>query len=195
MKKQLITFLCLCLSLGVVAPLAVADDYVIDTKGAHAFIQFRVKHLGYSWLYGRFDKFSGEFSYDEKAPENSRIAVTVDVTSLNTNHAERETHLAAPKFLNSKQYGSASFKSTSYKVTEEGKAILTGDLTLLGVTKAITIDIEHIGGGKDPWGGYRQGFEGRATITPKDFGLDMAKNLGPASAKVELLLSIEGVRK
>lgn len=172
-----------------------ADDYKIDTKGSHAFVQFRVKHLGYSWLYGRFNDFSGEFSYDPKKPDASSVSVNVDMTSLDSNHAERDTHLAAPKYLNIGKYKTATFKSTSYKPTAEGTGVLTGDLTLMGVSKSIDIDVQHIGGGKDPWGGHRQGFEGRVTIQPKDWGLDMANKLGPASADVELMLSIEGIRQ
>ncbi|WP_082087065.1 YceI family protein [Teredinibacter purpureus] len=181
---------------SITAPtISVADDYVIDTKGAHAFVQFRVKHLGYSWLYGRFNSFEGEFSYDPKKPNASTVDITVDMTSLDTNHAERETHLAAPKYLNSGKYTTASFKSTAYKAIGDKTAVLTGDLTFMGVTKSINIDVEHIGGGADHWGGYRQGFEGKATITPKDFGLDMASKLGEAAAQVELILSVEGIRK
>ncbi|ACR12151.1 YceI family protein [Teredinibacter turnerae] len=177
------------------APMVQADDYVVDTKGAHAFVQFRVKHLGYSWLYGRFNDFSGEFSYDPKKPEASSISMKVDMTSLDTNHSERDNHLSAEKYLNFDKYKTATFTSTKYEKTGEDTAKLTGNLTFLGVTKPITIDVEHIGGGKDPWGGYRQGFEGRAVITPKDFGLDMASKLGPDSAQVELMISVEGIRK
>lgn len=177
------------------APMVQADDYVVDTKGAHAFVQFRVKHLGYSWLYGRFNDFSGEFSYDPKKPEASSISMKVDMTSLDTNHSERDNHLSAEKYLNFDKYKTATFTSTKYEKTGENTAKLTGNLTFLGVTKPITIDVEHIGGGKDPWGGYRQGFEGRAVITPKDFGLDMASKLGPDSAQVELMISVEGIRK
>ncbi|WP_019601508.1 YceI family protein [Teredinibacter turnerae] len=177
------------------APMVQADDYVVDTKGAHAFVQFRVKHLGYSWLYGRFNDFSGEFSYDPKKPEASSISMNVDMTSLDTNHSERDNHLSAEKYLNFDKYKTATFTSTKYEKTGADTAKLTGNLTFLGVTKPITIDVEHIGGGKDPWGGYRQGFEGRAVITPKDFGLDMASKLGPDSAQVELMISVEGIRK
>ena len=64
-----------------------AEDYKIDIEGQHAFIQFKIKHLGYSWLYGRFNKFDGSFSYDENAPENASIQVTIDTSSIDTNHA------------------------------------------------------------------------------------------------------------
>ncbi|AMX03277.1 YceI family protein [Microbulbifer thermotolerans] len=171
---------------------AQAAQYQIDTKGAHAFIQFRIKHLGYSWLYGRFDDFSGSFSYDENAPEKSSVEVKIDVASLNSNHAERDKHLRGADFLDVAKYPTATFKSTAFEPLGNGKAKLTGELTLRGVTKPITIDVTHIGGGKDPWGGYRQGFSGTTEFALKDFGIDY--NLGPASQTVEMILDVEGVR-
>jgi polyisoprenoid-binding protein YceI len=192
--KNLIV-VCAMSVVAAAAPSALAADYVIDTKGAHAFVQFRVKHLGYSWLYGRFNDFSGEFSYDEQKPEDSSIKVVLDTASIDSNHAERDKHLRGDEFLDVKKYPKAEFVSTGYKKTGDNTGELTGNLTLHGVTKPITIAVEHIGGGKDPWGGSRQGFEGRATIKPDEFGIPMAKRLGPASAEVELMLTVEGVRK
>ena len=173
--------------------LAAADKYVIDTEGAHAFVQFRIKHLGYSWLYGRFNDFSGDFTYSEDNPNDSKIEVVVKTDSIDSNHAERDKHLRGEDFLDVKTYPEARFVSTSYKETGFNKSELTGDLTLHGVTKSITIPITRIGNGPDPWGGYRRGFEGTTTIALKDFGIDY--NLGPASTEVELTLSIEGIRQ
>jgi polyisoprenoid-binding protein YceI len=170
-----------------------AADYVIDSKGAHAFIQFRIKHLGYSWLLGRFNTFNGEFSYDEKNPSASSIVVNIDPASIDSNHAERDKHLRDKDFLDVKKYPEARFVSTSFKETGNGKAELTGNLTLRGVTRPVTIDVEHIGHGKDPWGGYRRGFAGTTRIVLKDFNINY--DLGPASREVELFLSIEGIRK
>ena len=176
-------------------PLASADEYVIDTEGAHAFIQFRVKHLGYSWLYGRFNDFEGTFTFDEKKPEKNAISVEIDMASLDSNHALRDKHLRSDDFLDVEKYPTAKFVSKSYTKTGDNTADLSGDLTLHGVTKPVTIKVEHIGGGKDPWGGYRNGFEGRATIKPDEWKIPMMAKLGPASAEVELFLSVEGVRK
>ncbi|WP_250459120.1 YceI family protein [Microbulbifer litoralis] len=172
---------------------AQAAEYKIDTKGAHAFIQFRIKHLGYSWLYGRFDDFKGSFTYDESAPEKSSINVNIDVTSLDSNHAERDKHLRGEDFLYTEKFPTATFKSTDFEPLGDGKAKLTGELTLRGVTKPITIDVSDIGGGKDPWGGYRQGFTGTTEFALKDFGIDY--DLGPASQKVEMILDVEGIRQ
>lgn len=171
---------------------ASAADYVIDTKGAHASINFRIKHLGYSWLVGRFDTFSGNFSYDEAAPEASKISVEIDTNSVNSNHAERDKHLRSPDFLDVAKFPKATFVSKSVAV-KDGKGTITGDLTLRGVTKPVTIEAEVIGGGEDPWGGYRQGFAGTTKLVLADFGI--TKELGPASKEVMLELNIEGVRQ
>ena len=169
-----------------------ADKYIIDTKGSHAFIQFRVKHLGFSWLYGRFDKFEGEFTMDGDDFETAKITVTVDTTSLNSNHAERDKHLRNKKFLHVDKYPESKFISTAIKRTGENTMLVKGDLTLRGVTKAIEFPAEYIGGGKDPWGGYRKGFSGKLVFAMKDFGIP--RDLGPASRDVELILDIEGIK-
>ncbi len=172
-----------------------ADDFVIDTKGMHAFVQFRVKHLGYSWIYGRFNDFSGEFSYDADNPDANRVSIEIDMSSVDTNHAERDKHIRSDDFLDTDKYPTARFVSHSYKPNGDNSAEMTGELTLFGTTKPVTLDVTPIGGGNDPWGGYRQGFEGSATLKPADFGLGIAQKLGPAAAEVELILSVEGVRK
>lgn len=190
MRKRFL--LPLLFGLVAMAP-AHAEDYVIDTSGAHAFIQFKIKHLGYSWLYGRFNEFSGEFSYDEKNPSAARVKVDINPASIDSNHAERDKHLRGKDFLDVAKYPKASFVSTKYEDLGNGKGRLTGDLTLHGVTRPITIDVEHIGHGPDPWGGYRRGFFGTTELKLADFGIDY--NLGPASRSVIMELSVEGIRK
>jgi polyisoprenoid-binding protein YceI len=170
-----------------------AEDYAIDKKGMHASIQFKISHLGYSWLLGRFNDFDGSFSYDEKKPNASKVAVTINTKSVDSNHAERDKHLRGSDFLDTTKFPQAKFVSTNYKESADGKAKLTGKFTLHGVTKDIVIDVTKIGAGKDPWGGYRRGFEGKTRIALKDYGI--TKNLGPASAELELTLNIEGVKK
>ena len=171
---------------------AMAADYKIDKEGQHAFIEFRIKHLGYSWLYGRFDDFDGAFTFDEKNPAADKVKVTINTNSVNSNHAERDKHLRSADFLNVAKNPTATFESTGVKA--EGKnAEITGNLTLNGVTKPVTIKAELIGQGDDPWGGYRAGFLGTTTLKLKDFNIQ--RDLGPASQEVELTLSVEGVRQ
>jgi len=172
---------------------ALAADYQIDIKGAHAAIQFKIKHLGYSWLTGRFNQFDGGFSYDPSQPEKSSINVKIDTTSIDSNHAERDKHLRGDDFLNVKKYPEASFVSTKFEVKDAENALVSGNFTLHGVTKAISFPVEKIGEGKDPWGGYRAGFAGNTTLKLADYGITY--NLGPASTHVDLTLTIEGIRK
>jgi polyisoprenoid-binding protein YceI len=180
-------------SIGVMSLPALADNYVIDTKGAHASINFSIKHLGYSVLTGRFDKFEGEFSYDPAKPEASTINVTIDTTSINSNHAERDKHLRGADFLNVDKFPKATFVSKSIKADGKDEFDIIGDFTLNGVTKSVTIEVEKVGEGKDPWGGYRAGFSGETEIKLKDFNIKM--DLGPASQTVKLELEVEGVKK
>ena len=143
---------------------------------------------GYSWLYGRFNDFDGTFSYDEDKPESTKVSVTIDTSSVDTNHAERDKHLRSGDFLSVDSFPEAKFESTAF----DGK-MLSGNLTLLGVTKPVQIAVEKIGEGKDPWGGYRAGFHGKTTFTMADFGIK--NSLGPKAADVEMIISVEGVKK
>ena len=182
------------LTLAVLASAPVqAADYAIDTKGQHASINFRIKHLGFSWVVGRFDKFDGTFTFDDKNPAASKVKVEIDAASVNTNQAERDKHLRSPDFLDVAAFPKATFESTSVKVAGEGKATIAGKLTLHGVTKDVVLDGEHVGGGDDPWGGHRDGFSGKTKLNLADFAIK--KDLGPAAKEVELFLEVEGVRQ
>jgi len=175
------------------AAFADASDYVIDTQGMHAFVQFKINHLGFSWLYGRFNHFDGEFSYDPANVAASKVSVTIDTSSIDSNHAERDKHLRSDDFLDVKKFPKATFVSTRVEDNGEGKATIFGNFTLRGITKELAIKAEHVGGGADPWNGYRDGFVGKTHFKLKDFGIP--KYLGPASEEIEIILSIEGVKK
>lgn len=190
LKKSVLALSAAALLFGSLS--AQAADYNIDKKGQHAFIQFRIQHLGYSWLYGTFKDFDGSFTFDENNPAADKVNVTINTSSLDTNHAERDKHLRSADFLNVSKYPQATFTSTSVK--KDGDELdITGDLTLNGVTKPVTLEAKLLGQGKDPWGGYRAGFEAEGEITLKDFNI--TKDLGPASQKVQLMISLEGVRQ
>lgn len=178
------------ISLSLLPLSAHATTFHLDP--AHSFIEFKIKHLGYSWLHGRFNALEGEFNYDAEDPTNNRIRIDIDTRSIDTNHAERDKHLNNKDFLNSQQFPKATFVSTQYEGNSDS-GTLYGDLTLLGATQSVAIPVKKIGEGADPWGGYRIGFEGSTQITYKDFGISY--DLGPASQVVYLELGIEGIRK
>ncbi|KHK65171.1 YceI family protein [Pseudomonas frederiksbergensis] len=171
---------------------AMAADYVVDKEGQHAFVDFKISHLGYSYITGTFKDIDGKFSFDAAKPEDSKIEFNVNTASVFTNHAERDKHIASADFLDASKFGKATFVSTSVKSTGKNTADVTGDLTLLGVTKPVVVKATFLGEGKDPWGGYRAGFEGTTTIKRSDFGKQ--KDLGPASDVVELYVTFEGVK-
>lgn len=190
LKKTLCALTAATLLLGAQA--ATAAEYKIDKEGQHAFIQFRIKHLGYSWLYGTFKDFDGGFNFDEKNPAADKVNVTINTSSVDTNHAERDKHLRSADFLNVSKFPQATFVSTGVK--KDGDELdITGNLTLNGVTKPITLEAKLLGQGDDPWGGYRAGFEAEGKLALKDFNI--TKDLGPASQEVELIISVEGVRQ
>ena len=171
---------------------ATAADYVIDSNGAHASINFKIQHLGYSWLTGRFNDFEGTFSVDDANIEQSKINVTINTSSLDSNHAERDKHLRSDDFLSVAKFPTATFTSKSIKASGDSLKV-TGDFTLRGITKTLVIDAQKIGEGSDPWGGYRAGFMGETKFSLADFGIDY--NLGPASEEVYLTLHIEGIKQ
>ena len=173
------------------AAAAQAAEYKIDS--GHSFVQFKISHIGVSWMIGTFEKVSGSFTFDSEAgPEGQSITVEIDTASVDTNHAERDKHLRSADFLNVDELPTATFVSTGYEGDDES-GVMKGDLTLHGVTKSIAIAVKKVGEGKDPWGGYRAGFEGTVTLTRKDFG--MGYDLGPAAESMDLFLFIEGVRE
>ena len=191
--KKLLVSTAVSAAMMLSATAANAADYVIDTKGGHASVNFKIKHLGYSWLYGRFNTFDGTFSYDAKNPDASKIMVNIDTTSLDSNHAERDKHLRSPDFLNTAKFPEATFVSTSVDDKGDGTFVLNGNFTFNGVTKPLAIDAKVIGEGSDPWGGYRAGFTGSTEFALKDYNVQM--DLGPASSNVSLNLVVEGIRK
>ncbi|MCA6999384.1 YceI family protein [Dickeya solani] len=171
---------------------AAAADYKIDKEGQHAFVQFRIKHLGYSWLYGTFKDFDGAFTFDENNPSADKVSVTINTNSVDTNHAERDKHIRSAEFLNVAKHPQATFASTEVK--KDGDELkITGNLTLNGVTKPLTLEAKALGQGNDPWGNYRAGFEAEGKLKLKDFNI--TTDLGPASQEVELIISVEGIRQ
>lgn len=168
-----------------------AANYEIDSKGAHASINFTVSHLGYSFTSGRFNRFNGVFTYDPEKIEESKVVLSIDVSSIDTNHADRDKHIRSEDLLDTKKHTNANFVSTKItKKSNKNDFLITGNFTLNGVTKSITIDATTIGAGPDPWGGERAGFSGITRIELEDFNIPI---MG-ASSYVDLTLYIEGIK-
>ncbi len=173
---------------------ALAAEYVVDTEGQHAFIQFKINHLGYSYILGNFEEFEGRFYYDPEDLGASSVEMEVQVNSLNSNHAERDRHFLSDDFLSAGDYPTATFVSTGFEPTGDNEGVLTGELTLKGETREIEMPVTLVGEGEDPWGSYRAGFEGSTMLTLADFGIDMS-DFPEVMEELELYVTFEGVRQ
>ncbi len=165
--------------------------YAIDP--VHSSVQFFIGHLGVSELPGRFNSVSGNFTLDPSRPEKSQVSLEIPVSSLDTNHAQRDKDLLGPDFFNAKQFPAMRFVSTGVKPRGAKDYVVTGNLTLHGMTRPVTLAVQRIGAGPDPWGGYRSGYIATATLQRSDFGMNYM--LEGISDTVKLQLNIEATRK
>lgn len=168
---------------------AVADEFVLDDQ--HTSVVFAVNHLGYSYCYGMFGKYSGKFSFDPKAVSSSQFEFTIDAASLDTKSEKRDEHLRGPDFFNVKQFPEINFKSKSVKV--EDKALqITGTLTMHGVSQEVVLPLTYMGTGPAPDQKVHAGFAGRMVIKRSEF--DMKTYLPNIGDDVTLLISFEGIK-
>jgi polyisoprenoid-binding protein YceI len=143
--------------------------WVLDPM--HSEIQFKIKHLVISTVTGSFTSFEGTAQTEGDDFENAKVEFTLDVDSVNTNQEARDQHLRGEDFFNAAQYPKISFTSTSFTKKSGGEYKLTGDLTIKGVTKPVTLDVEHGGTAVDFYGNTKAGFEATGKINRKEFGL------------------------
>ena len=170
---------------------ATAATYEGDT--VHSFVLFKVKHMGASWTYGRFSDFTVSFQADEAKPELSSVAFEVKAESVTTGNEKRDQHLRSPDFFNAKEFPLITFKSTSVHTIDKDTVAVTGDLTLHGVTKPLTVKVVKVGSGKNMKGGELMGVETTFTLKRSDFGMNTP--VGPDSDEVQLTVAVEGAKK
>jgi polyisoprenoid-binding protein YceI len=170
-----------------------------DFDLSHSSINFHVRHLMVSKVHGRFAMWSGNLELDEQDLTRSRFDVTIDASSIETKEPKRDDHLRSADFLEVDKFPTITFKST--QITREGDDAyrVVGDLTIHGVTRTVTLDVEGGAQVRDPWGGTRTGFSARTSISRKDFGLtwNVALEAGGfvVGDKLEISLEIEAIKK
>lgn len=179
------------------APAAASEikpgDFKID--GAHSSVVFRISHLGIAPFYGRFNKLDGSFSFDKASPSSAVFSATIPTDSVDTGNERRDNHLKSPDFFNVKQHPVMTFKSTEVTPTETG-IDMQGDLTLMGVTKPVTVKLTHTGeGDRGERFGYRSGFEGTFTIKRSDFGMNYMQGPTGLGDEVDITVAFEGLRQ
>lgn len=159
---------------------------------SHSHVEFAVKHLMISTVKGRFTDVEGQISIVEGNPSASSVTVAIKAASIDTRTDQRDDHLRSADFLEVARYPAITFKST--RITGDASEFkLTGDLTIRGVTKQITLDATNEGSIKDPWGGERIGFSAKTKFDRRDFGLtwNQAIEAGGVVVGNEVKVSIE----
>lgn len=145
-------------------------SYVIDTT--HSQIGFGARHAMVTKVRGTFDDFSGGGFFDAETPSNSNLQLNIKAASINTRNADRDTHLRSNDFFAMEQFPEITFASTAFDKLDADTFRVTGDLTIKGVTKAVTFDVEFTGSAVDPYQNQRIGFEGKMVIDRKDWGIN-----------------------
>jgi len=174
---------------------AEAADFVLDPT--HTYITFFVSHIGFSDLAGMFLESEGTFTYDEEAKELKSAKITVKTDSVFSNHKERDEHLRGTDFLNASEFPEMTFVATKAEKTSDTEGKVTGDLTLLGVTKPITLDVTFNRAGNYPFGDghYALGFDAVGSFKRSQFGMSYAVDGNIVGDEVKIVIGTEGIRQ
>ena len=165
-------------------------NWTIDPS--HTTVEFVAKHMMITTVKGRFAEFEGTIVADEQNVADSTVEVTMQAASIDTRSEQRDGHLRSPDFLDVENYPTVTFRSTRVEGTKD-EFQLTGDLTIRGVTRPITLDVTFEGEGKDPWGGTRASFSAKGKFDRRDFGLtwNVALETGGILVSNEVKINIE----
>ncbi len=172
--------------------------YTIDTQ--HSSAQFKVRHMMIANVKGEFDKVSGSVEYDPANPSAASVEVTINVNSISTREPARDADLKSSRFFDAEKFPAITFKSTSVTEAGGGNYKIVGDLTMHGVTKPVTLDVESVSDEiKDPWGLLRRGATATTKISRKDFGIELNVALETGGVMVgdhvDIALDVEMTRK
>ncbi len=172
----------------------ISGDYTLDPS--HTRIGFSARHAMVTKVRGHFDQFEGTAHVDTVTPANSSVTVTIEAASVTTGNEQRDGHLKTPDFFDIANYPQITFVSTDVE-RDGAEWAITGDLTINGVTKSVTVPFEETGSAKDPFGNTRVGFEGEVTIDRTDWNLSFNAALETGgvlvSEKVKLEFDISAI--
>lgn len=170
------------------------ETYMIDK--VHSMANFKIRHL-FSKVSGTFSEVTGTVWVDRDNLKESRVDATINVHSIDTNNVKRDTHLRSEDFFHVEKYPIIRFVSTAVEVTGENEGVMSGQLTMHGVTRSVKLPFTVLGFGPDPWGGYRGGFEATTMLKRSDYGIDYGfrgKGGSAVGDEVEINLLIEGIK-
>ena len=164
-------------------------DYVLDP--AHTRIWFVARHMMVTKVRGQFDEFEGKVHLDGEDPSKSSAELTIQARSIQTSNEQRDEQLRGNDFLDIPNHPTITFTSTVVELVDESKFKVTGDLTVRGVTKPVTVEFELTGAENDLWGNFRVGFEGSVTINRKDWGVSWNAVLESGAVLVSEKVTLE----
>ena len=180
----------------VTAPSTVTGTYAIDAS--HSRIGFVARHAMVTKVRGSFNEFEGTGYFDADQPANSQLELVIKTASIDTRNADRDGHLRGNDFFDMDEYPKITFRSTSVEQTGHAEYRVTGDLTIKGITKPVSVDFDYTGAVVDPWGNQRIGLEGNTTINRKDWGVSWNAALEAGgvlvSEKVTLEFEVSAIR-
>jgi polyisoprenoid-binding protein YceI len=154
-----------------------------------------VNHLGASYSYGQFTDIAGKITFDASKPEGGSVDVTIKTESVTTFNEMRDRHLKSPDFFNAKEFPALTFKSTAWKKTGEKTFDVTGDLTINGKTKQITVPVQHVGDGKNQRGQELTGFHTTFKVDRTEFGMNYGvAETGGLGKDVDIIFSVEAIK-
>lgn len=168
---------------------SLTGTYTIDPT--HSQIGFGARHAMVTKVRGQFNEFSGTGFFNAENPAESTFEVTIQAKSINTNNADRDTHLRSNDFFSMDEFPLITFVSTAFSKADAETYSVTGDLTIKGVSKSITFDLEYTGTAVDPWGNTRVGFEGKTTVNRKDWGINFNAALEAGGVLVGEKITLE----
>lgn len=163
--------------------------YAIDPT--HSHIGFVARHAMVTKVRGSFDEFEGSGHFDAEQPERSQLQLRIQATSIDTRNEDRDAHLRSNDFFDMETYPTITFTSTSVEAVGGNHYRVTGDLTIKGVTKAVSVDFEYTGTAVDPFGNHRLGLEGTTTINRKDWGVNWNTALEAGGVLVSEKITLE----
>ncbi|MCX8997585.1 YceI family protein [Rhizobiaceae bacterium BDR2-2] len=171
-----------------------ADSYEVDP--AHAWVSFKTNHNGWANAHGTFKSVAGEISFDKEDVTKSSITLTIDAASIDTNHEQRDTHLKSPDFLNVEEFPEITFTSTAIEKTGDKTAKVTGDLTLAGTTKPVTLDVTWNAEAPLPWDAntLKTGFSATGSFNGVELGITKLADFG-LGPDFTLDIDLEAVKK
>ncbi len=181
-------------TLLLASSLAIAEPDAYRIDDSHSFANWSIRHVA-SKTSGTFSDIKGKILIDANDLSKSSVEAKINMLSVNSSHAKRDEHIKKPEYLDVEKFAEMTFLSKKVEAKSKTEGVMTGVLTMHGVSKEMTFPFKVLGFGSDPWGGYRAGFEARTSLKASDFGFAWPlKKDAPVGDDIEITLLIEGVK-